>query len=161
MGQSHSYSQVNVYFFIEQNKDIFCDVNVSSIELKHGLFSLRHAGLNVNSYKYYDPSTCGFDFKGAIEDIKVNIYLVPIVFCLGLAINKIGIVKHFHSDVDNEIFVLQKIPEGDVILLHACAHNPTGVDPKVRVQHLLVKFFFGILHTHSSIQLIHSFNSIL
>ena len=26
---------------------------------------------------------------------------------------------------------LQNIPEGSVILLHACAHNPTGVDPKV------------------------------
>lgn len=24
----------------------------------------------------------------------------------------------------------QKIPEGNVIVLHACAHNPTGVDPK-------------------------------
>ncbi|BFZ19586.1 hypothetical protein BsWGS_22625 [Bradybaena similaris] len=53
----------------------------------------KHAGLNVNSYRYYDPNTCGFDFKGAIEDIN-------------------------------------KIPEGDVIVLHACAHNPTGVDPK-------------------------------
>uniref|UniRef100_A0A0B7AHH6 Aspartate aminotransferase n=1 Tax=Arion vulgaris TaxID=1028688 RepID=A0A0B7AHH6_9EUPU len=52
----------------------------------------KHAGLNVKSYKYYDPSTCGFDFNGAVEDIK-------------------------------------KIPEGDVIVLHACAHNPTGVDP--------------------------------
>lgn len=25
---------------------------------------------------------------------------------------------------------LSKIPEGSVVLLHACAHNPTGVDPK-------------------------------
>ena len=24
----------------------------------------------------------------------------------------------------------QKIPEGSLIMLHACAHNPTGVDPK-------------------------------
>lgn len=24
----------------------------------------------------------------------------------------------------------QKIPEQSVIILHACAHNPTGVDPK-------------------------------
>lgn len=24
-----------------------------------------------------------------------------------------------------------KIPEKSIILLHACAHNPTGVDPKV------------------------------
>lgn len=24
---------------------------------------------------------------------------------------------------------MQKIPEKSIILLHACAHNPTGVDP--------------------------------
>lgn len=28
------------------------------------------------------------------------------------------------------MFVLQKIPEQSVIMLHACAHNPTGVDPR-------------------------------
>lgn len=28
------------------------------------------------------------------------------------------------------LFVSQKIPEKSVIVLHACAHNPTGVDPK-------------------------------
>lgn len=27
-------------------------------------------------------------------------------------------------------FFFQKIPEKSIILLHACAHNPTGVDPK-------------------------------
>uniref|UniRef100_A0A0C9QNH4 Aspartate aminotransferase, mitochondrial n=1 Tax=Fopius arisanus TaxID=64838 RepID=A0A0C9QNH4_9HYME len=55
------------------------------------LFKL--AGLSVKSYRYYDPSTCGLDFKGVLEDIS-------------------------------------KIPERSIILLHACAHNPTGVDPK-------------------------------
>ena len=53
----------------------------------------KHAGMEVASYRYYDKSTCGFDFNGACEDIA-------------------------------------KIPENSVILLHACAHNPTGVDPK-------------------------------
>ncbi|XP_065200314.1 aspartate aminotransferase, mitochondrial [Planococcus citri] len=53
----------------------------------------KHSGLEVKHYRYYDASTCGFDFGGAIEDIKT-------------------------------------IPEKSVILLHACAHNPTGVDPK-------------------------------
>jgi len=53
----------------------------------------KHAGLQVKSYKYYDPKTCGFDFAGALDDIK-------------------------------------KIPEKSIILLHACAHNPTGVDPR-------------------------------
>ncbi|XP_065221219.1 aspartate aminotransferase, mitochondrial-like [Planococcus citri] len=51
------------------------------------------AGLEVKQYRYYDPNTCGFDYQGALEDIK-------------------------------------NIPQRSVILLHACAHNPTGVDPK-------------------------------
>lgn len=51
------------------------------------------SGLCVKKYRYYDPKTCGFDFKGALDDIS-------------------------------------KIPEEAIILLHACAHNPTGVDPK-------------------------------
>lgn len=54
---------------------------------------VKLAKLNAKSYRYYDPKTCGLDFKGALEDIS-------------------------------------KIPEKSVILLHACAHNPTGVDPK-------------------------------
>ncbi|XP_023011829.1 glutamate oxaloacetate transaminase 2 [Leptinotarsa decemlineata] len=52
----------------------------------------KHSGLDVKTYRYYDPKTCGLDFQGALDDIS-------------------------------------KIPEKSVILLHACAHNPTGVDP--------------------------------
>ncbi|XP_053402441.1 aspartate aminotransferase, mitochondrial-like isoform X2 [Mercenaria mercenaria] len=33
-------------------------------------------------------------------------------------------------DFNGAIEDISKIPEGSVILLHACAHNPTGVDPK-------------------------------
>lgn len=54
---------------------------------------IKHSGLEVKQYRYYDPKTCGFDFKGALADIAA-------------------------------------IPESSIILLHACAHNPTGVDPK-------------------------------
>ncbi|OAY53769.1 aspartate aminotransferase, cytoplasmic isoform X2 [Manihot esculenta] len=50
------------------------------------------AGLNVKTYRYYDPATRGLDFHGLLED-------------LGAA------------------------PAGSIVLLHACAHNPTGVDP--------------------------------
>lgn len=53
----------------------------------------RLAGLDVKSYRYYDPKTVGLDFAGLMEDIS-------------------------------------KIPEKSIILLHACAHNPTGIDPK-------------------------------
>uniref|UniRef100_UPI00358E061B aspartate aminotransferase, mitochondrial n=1 Tax=Myxine glutinosa TaxID=7769 RepID=UPI00358E061B len=54
---------------------------------------MRDAGLNLQAYRYYDPSTCGFDCAGALEDIA-------------------------------------KMPEKSILLLHACAHNPTGVDPR-------------------------------
>lgn len=32
-------------------------------------------------------------------------------------------------DFDGMISDIQKMPKGSIILLHACAHNPTGVDP--------------------------------
>jgi len=53
---------------------------------------VKHSGIDVGAYRYYDAATCGLDFAGAMEDIS-------------------------------------KIPEGSIIMLHACAHNPTGVDP--------------------------------
>jgi hypothetical protein len=33
----------------------------------------KHAGMEVAGYRYYDASTCGFDFNGACDDIKVNL----------------------------------------------------------------------------------------
>ena len=33
----------------------------------------KHAGLEVGSYGYYDPNTCGLDFAAACEDISVSI----------------------------------------------------------------------------------------
>ncbi|KAJ1506664.1 Aspartate aminotransferase, cytoplasmic [Coelomomyces lativittatus] len=51
------------------------------------------AGFNtILMYPYYDPKTCGLDFKGFLETIR--------------------------SAAPQSIF-----------LIHACAHNPTGVDP--------------------------------
>eukprot|EP00667_Euglena_gracilis_P017712 EG_transcript_18732 len=49
-------------------------------------------GIELKHYRYYDPATCGLDFKGMVEDLKA-------------------------------------MPPRSVVLLHACAHNPTGVDP--------------------------------
>jgi len=31
--------------------------------------------MEVAGYRYYDASTCGFDFNGACEDIKVKLIL--------------------------------------------------------------------------------------
>lgn len=30
------------------------------------------------------------------------------------------------------LLIVKVMPERSIVLLHACAHNPTGVDPKVR-----------------------------
>lgn len=35
----------------------------------------KHSGLAVKQYTYYDPKTCGFDFKGALDDISVSCYI--------------------------------------------------------------------------------------
>ena len=32
-------------------------------------------------------------------------------------------------DFDGMIAALEKLPAGDIVLLHACCHNPTGIDP--------------------------------
>jgi len=37
--------------------------------------------------------------------------------------------KNFGLDLEGLLADLKAAPEGSVILLHACAHNPTGVDP--------------------------------
>ncbi len=54
-----------------------------------GIFSA--AGLELETYQYFDASTLGLDYTAFIESIK-------------------------------------SIPAGDVVVLHACCHNPTGAD---------------------------------
>jgi aspartate/tyrosine/aromatic aminotransferase len=53
---------------------------------------LKHAGVEKQTYKYWDPTTRGLNYAGMIQDIN-------------------------------------NAPNGSVFMLHACAHNPTGVDP--------------------------------
>ncbi len=50
------------------------------------------AGLEIETYPYFDPSNNGLDFSSMIA-------------------------------------ALRRIPSGDVVLLHGCCHNPTGIDP--------------------------------
>ncbi|XP_026324991.1 aspartate aminotransferase, mitochondrial [Hyposmocoma kahamanoa] len=38
--------------------------------------------------------------------------------------------KTIEFDLKGALEDISKMPEGSIILLHACAHNPTGVDPK-------------------------------
>jgi len=37
--------------------------------------------------------------------------------------------KTLAVDIQGMISDLEKAPAGSIVLLHACAHNPTGVDP--------------------------------
>ena len=99
------------------------------------------AGFNVKKYTYYDPKTCGLDFDGLLASLKVTDATqhhhhqpppttthhttpqpqrIPCVVCLS-------------SSKTCCCFLLfqlpQSIADGSIVLLHACAHNPTGVDP--------------------------------
>jgi aromatic-amino-acid transaminase len=46
-------------------------------------------------------------------------------------------------DLDAMLNALSQIPEGDIVLLHGCCHNPTGMDPSAdewrRIADILVK----------------------
>ncbi|KAK2978901.1 hypothetical protein RJ640_012509 [Escallonia rubra] len=61
------------------------------------------AGLSVKTYRYYDPATRGLNFQG----LNLSCFL------------------HLHGLLED----LGSAPSGAIVLLHACAHNPTGVDP--------------------------------
>ncbi|OUS04119.1 aromatic amino acid aminotransferase [Rhodobacterales bacterium 52_120_T64] len=52
---------------------------------------LKHLGMKIGKYRYFDEATCGVDFDGMMED-------------------------------------LNRMAEGDVVLLHGCCHNPTGAN---------------------------------
>ena len=48
---------------------------------------------------------------------------------------KVDIYPYFNSesnsiDFENMISVIKEIPEGDILVLHGCCHNPTGEDLK-------------------------------
>lgn len=51
-----------------------------------------NAGLNVQTYRYYDAASSTLDWEGLLQDLST-------------------------------------VTPGTVVLLHACAHNPTGMDP--------------------------------
>lgn len=56
---------------------------------------------------------------------------IPIFNNSGLAVHKYRYFDHEHWDLDFSGMIedIKKMPEGSIILLHACAHNPTGIDP--------------------------------
>lgn len=56
----------------------------------------------------------------------------------------IAVYPYYNPDthdlnVEGMITVLENIPENDVVLFHACCHNPTGVDPSVDIWETIAK----------------------
>jgi aspartate aminotransferase, mitochondrial len=70
----------------------------------------RDSGLEVRQYRYFDKSTVGLDFAGLKADLLVCSLLY---FSWARLSDKLP----------------KAAPEQSIVLLHACAHNPTGVDP--------------------------------
>ena len=58
------------------------------------------AGFAVNTYPYYDPANSALNFAGMLQAFK-------------------GEGREGHNG---------GIPQGSIVLVHACCHNPTGVD---------------------------------
>ncbi len=75
----------------------------------------RDSGLNPLRYKYFDASSCGLDFSGLTKDLSVSFSSSNISFHFWLI-----------------FFLRQALPDGSAVVFHACAHNPTGVDPSAQ-----------------------------
>ena len=56
---------------------------------------------------------------------------IPILDSVGVKVAKYPYYDAVNNQLDFEglIECLNKIPSGDIVLLHACCHNPTGMDP--------------------------------
>ena len=65
---------------------------VSAPTWENHLGVFKAAGLDVQTYPYYDPANKSLAFSEMVEALKA-------------------------------------VPKGDVVLLHACCHNPSGMDP--------------------------------
>jgi aspartate aminotransferase len=72
----------------------------------------RDSGLEVRGYRYFDKKTAGLDFEGLKEDLKVSV-----------------VAETTRRHRLRYSLVDQNAPAQSIVLLHACAHNPTGVDP--------------------------------
>ncbi|MCB1748773.1 MAG: aspartate/tyrosine/aromatic aminotransferase [Gammaproteobacteria bacterium] len=66
---------------------------------------------------------------------------VPLLGNAGLAIQEYAYyAKASHSlDADGMLAALAEVPAGDVVLLHGCCHNPSGVDLKAEHWHAVAR----------------------
>ena len=78
----------------------------------------RDAGYtDRREYRYYNKETKGLDLNGMLEDLQVSL-------------NKmLNFLSENKACFVYSLYIFKNAPEGSVIILHGCAHNPTGVDP--------------------------------
>lgn len=56
---------------------------------------------------------------------------IPIFQNSGLEVVKYRYVENNKLDAEGMIQDIEALPDGTCVLLHACAHNPTGIDPSL------------------------------
>ena len=81
---------------------------------------------DIREYHYWNAEQRIVDIDGLLQDFKVS-------SCSGCG---------WLHDV-----VLQDAPEGSIVLLQACAHNPTGMDP-TKEQWKLIADVVQVIHVH-------------
>ena len=72
----------------------------------------KTSGFVVKKYRYYDPSTKSVDFEGLYQDIEVQFFTINILVYKDLIL----------------FYYLKAAPENSVMVMHGCAHNPSGID---------------------------------
>ncbi|CDW53930.1 glutamine oxaloacetic transaminase [Trichuris trichiura] len=82
----------------------------------HSLILERVGYKVIKKYRYWNSAQRNIDFEGMMNDLKST-------FVQGFQFFE----DVFHCGNLNHFF-LQEAPERAVVVLHACAHNPTGMD---------------------------------
>lgn len=87
------------------------------------------AGLSVQTYRYYAPATLGLDFEGwklLYQALKCLLLIMSWSISYSSSLFNIILPSGPYIGLLED---LGSAPSGSIVLLHACAHNPTGVDP--------------------------------
>ena len=81
------------------------------------------AGLTTKTYRYYLPSTCGLDLQAS--------HILHQSSCNDL-LSLVALVSLRRVSMQGMLEDLNAAPTGSIVLLHACAHNPTGASGRTQ-----------------------------
>ena len=70
------------------------------------------------NYRYFDAKTVGLDFAGMVEDLKARFMSTR-----NPQPRSRSLIGRLSPGPP------QAAPDGSIVVLHGCAHNPTGIDP--------------------------------